>query len=374
MKKRRNELRVAIVYDRVNKWGGAERVLLTLHEMFPEAPLYTSVYSPGGAQWAKVFKVRPSFINRIYFLRSRHEWLALLMPLIFESFDFLDYDLVISVTSEAAKGIITTPETKHVCIILTPTRYLWSHYEEYFDSFVKRIISWPTVAYLRWWDRVASQRPDVMVAISTEVQERIKKYYGRESIVIFPPYDLSLKNSLLRVSGVHRKTGRSFFEELDREYYLVVSRLVKYKKIDLVIKAFNKMNKKLIIVGKGKEETKLRIMAEENIKFVRDLNDVELAWYYKNAKALIVSQKEDFGLVMVEAMNQGTPVIANKEGGSLDIVVEGVNGIHFDKCLPESIMEITDRFETMTFDSTRIKRSVGKFSATRFRREFLELI
>jgi len=350
-------VKVAIVYDRVNKWGGAERVLLTLHKMFPRAPLYTSVYNKETATWADVFDVRPSFINSIKFLRTRHEWLGLFMPIVFESFDTREFDLVISVTSEAAKGIITAPETKHICIVLTPTRYLWSHYEEYFDTSLKRIISKPIISYLRWWDRAAAQRPDVMVAISTEVQERIKKYYDRDSQLIFPPADLSFKNS-----NRHDK------------YYLVVSRLVKYKKVDLVIKAFNKMGKRLIVVGKGKEEVKLRGMAGKNIKFVRDLDDAELAGYYTNAKALIVPQREDFGLVMVEAMVQGTPVIAFGEGGARDIVREQTSGLLFDKQSVESIMEITDRFETMTFDSTRIKRSVKKFSAARFRRELTKLI
>lgn len=371
MRRRRNNLCVAIVYDRVNKWGGAERVLLTLHEMFPKAPLYTSVYNKETAKWADVFDVRPSLVNKIRYLRTRHEWLAPLMPIIFESHDFTDFDLVISVTSEAAKGVITGPNTKHVCICLTPTRYLWSHYDGYFGSLVKRIMAWPMVAYLKWWDRAAAQRPDVMIAISTEVQERIKKYYKRDSVLIYPPANLTSKSSLLRVSST---TSRSFFDDPNSEYYLVVSRLVKYKKVDVAVKAFNKLGKKLVIVGSGKEENRLKKLADKNIRFVKGLSDAELTAYYKNAEALIVPQREDFGLVMLEAMNQGIPVIAYKEGGSRDIVIEGVNGILFDKCLPESIMEITDRFETMTFDSTRIKKSVRKFSAARFRREFRELI
>lgn len=181
-------MRVAIVYDRVNKWGGAERVLLTLHEMFPSAPLYTSVYNPNSAAWAKVFpKIYTSFLQNFPLAKSSHELYAVLMPLAFESFDFDKYDLVVSVTSEAAKGIITKPGTKHICYMLTPTRYLWSGYEVYFKNPILKFISKPVINYLRSWDKVAASRPDEIIAISTEVQKRIKKYYNRESKIIFPP-------------------------------------------------------------------------------------------------------------------------------------------------------------------------------------------
>jgi hypothetical protein len=181
-------MKVAIVYDRVNKWGGAERVLLTLHEMFPEAPLYTSVYDPKGAHWAKAFpKIYTSFLQKFFLAKSNHEFYALLLPMAFESFNFDKYDLVISVTSEAAKGIITKPGTRHICYCLTPTRYLWSGYEEYFENRILRFVTKPFVNYLRKWDEIVAQRPDEIIAISTAVQERIKKYYNRESKIVFPP-------------------------------------------------------------------------------------------------------------------------------------------------------------------------------------------
>ena len=181
-------MKVAIVYDRVNKWGGAERVLLALHEMFPDAPLYTSVYDSKKAPWARVFpKIYTSFLQYLPFAKSNHELLAPLMPLVFESFNFDNYDLVISVTSEAAKGIKTNSGTLHVCYCLTPTRYLWSHYEDYFKNPVFKLVTKPIINYLKNWDKKAAQRPDVMIAISTEVKNRIKKYYGRDSEIIFPP-------------------------------------------------------------------------------------------------------------------------------------------------------------------------------------------
>ncbi|MBU2632511.1 glycosyltransferase family 4 protein, partial [Patescibacteria group bacterium] len=179
-------MKVALAYDKVNKWGGAERVLLALCKIFPNAPLYTSVYNKETASWASVFNVKTSFLQKIPFAKSRHDLLAPLMPLAFESFDFSDYDLVISVTSESAKGIITNSKTKHICYFLTPTRYLWSGYRDYFKNPLKRTMAIPFVNYLKKWDIAASKRPDVFIGISKEVKARIKKYYKRDSIIIYP--------------------------------------------------------------------------------------------------------------------------------------------------------------------------------------------
>src|SRR3990167_3613759 len=178
-------MKVALVYDRVNKWGGAERVLLALHKIFPDAPLYTSVYDERKAAWEKVFRVKTSFLQNFPFASENHEYYALLMPLAFESFSFDEYDLVISVTSEAAKGIITKPGTRHICICLTPTRYLWSGYTEYLNNppsklswipFYK-LVSQPFLRYAKYWDKIASKRPDKYIAISSAVKNRINKYY-----------------------------------------------------------------------------------------------------------------------------------------------------------------------------------------------------
>ena len=179
-------MKVALVYDRINKWGGAERVLLALHKIFPQAPVFTSVYAPQKASWAKDFEVKSSFLQRFPHVVANHELYPFLMPVAFERFSFADYDLVISLTSEAAKGVITSPKTRHISYILTPTRYLWSGYDEYFKNPVLRTAATPAISYLRKWDKVASHRPDKLVAISKEVQKRITKYYGRDSVVIYP--------------------------------------------------------------------------------------------------------------------------------------------------------------------------------------------
>ncbi len=354
-------MKIAIVYDRVNKWGGAERVLVALNKIFPEASLYTSVYNSKTAPWAKnFFKINTSFLQKINFLRNKHEILALFMPLAFESFHFYDYDLVISVTSEAAKGIVTGPNTKHICYCLTPTRYLWSGYDDYFSNIFIKLISKPFLSYLRKWDKVSSKRPDKYIAISREVQKRIKKYYRRESTIIFPP----LKQN--------RKLRKIFLPFMD--YYLVVSRLVSYKKVDIVIDSFNKMGKNLVIVGTGHKYKSLQRLAKDNIYFYGFVEECELNYIYRNAKALIMPQYEDFGLVAIEAQRMGTPVIAFKKGGSLDTIIDTKTGIFFNRQTSVSLTKAIDRFEKMQFDSNYIAKSVKKYNFNNFRKKFLSEI
>ncbi|MBI3443216.1 glycosyltransferase [Candidatus Woesebacteria bacterium] len=356
-------MKVALVYDRVNKWGGAERVLLTLHEMFPDAPLYTSVYSPKNAPWAKVFPaVTPSFLQKIPFASTSHEYLAPLMPIAFESFNFDGYDLVISVTSEAAKGILTKQHTKHICYCLTPTRYLWSGYDFYLSyRSLERILAQPVVGYLRTWDKIAAQRPDVMVAISTAVKDRIKKYYGRDSAVIYPP----ATPALAWRAGPPVENGK---------YFLVVSRLVPYKRVALAIEAFNRLKLPLVVVGTGSEEGRLKEMAKPNIKFVGQLTEDKLHDYYKRCTALIMPQEEDFGLVALEAQAAGKPVIAYKGGGAKDSILEGKTGILFNQQTIKSLIEAIERFEKMKFDSKDCVENAERFSSARFKKEFLKLI
>lgn len=353
---------VAIVYDRVNKWGGAERVLLALNKIIPNAPLYTSVYNPEKAHWASVFsKIHTSFLHNIPLIKTKHEILAPLMPMAFEQFNLSEYDVVISVTSESAKGVITLPKTKHICLCLTPTRYLWSGYNEYFKGQTFKGISYPIIKYLRYWDRIAAQRPDKMIAISKEVQSRIKKYYDRESEVIYPP---------LMLGSRYEATGN----KQKRNYYLVVSRLVPYKRVDLVINTFNKLGEKLVVVGTGSEEKKLRKIANKNIEFVGFIDEKKLQNYYQGAKALVMSQHEDFGLVALEAMSFGTPVITYKAGGVLDIVQDGVNGIFFDEQTEESLSAAIKRFELLHFDRNVIHNTIEKFNFESFKNKLLNII
>ena len=355
-------MKVALVYDRVNKWGGAERVLLALNELFPEAPLYTSVYSNESAAWANVFpKIHTSFIQKIPWAKTNHEYLPWLMPKVFESFDFRQYDLVISVTSESAKGIITHPNTKHICYCLTPTRYLWSGHEDYFPTSFKRTAAQPLIRYLRSWDQVAAHRPDTMIAISTEVQNRIKKYYSRDATIIFPPTPLGHP-----AFNAGSKSSRS--------YYLLVSRLVPYKKVDLAINAFNALNQPLVNIGNGKDESRLKNIANKNIKFLSKLTDRQLGNYYMGAKALIFPQNEDFGLVTVEAQSFGVPVIAFRGGGALDTVIDGDTGVFFNEQTIDSLIDAINRFEKMSFERKLIKQNAERFSKEIFKENFLKTI
>lgn len=364
--------KVAIVYDRVNKFGGAERVLLTLHEMFPDAPLYTSVYDKKNAKWADVFpKIYTSFLQNIPILRNYHELMGWLMPLAFESFGFKEYDIVISVTSEAAKGIITGTNTFHVCYCLTPTRYLWSGYDEYFKNPFLRFVSKPIVNYLRWWDKVASQRPDKYIAISTEVSQRIKKYYGRDSEIIFPPTDLDHKNSLLRVAS---QTSRSFLLDLNLGYYLYVGRLVKYKKVDLLVDTFNDLGLPLVIVGSGSEEYSLKHKARSNITFLGHVSDEELSKIYQNAKAFLMPQDEDFGITAVEAQSFGVPVIAYKSGGALDTVINNKTGVFFDEQTVPSLKKAIAKFDTIRFNDGYLITNAKRFSKKIFKEKFFNLL
>ncbi|MBI2268264.1 MAG: glycosyltransferase [Candidatus Blackburnbacteria bacterium] len=355
-------MKIALVYDRVNKWGGAERVLLAFHEMFPGAPLYTSVCNFPQANWAEVFpEVIPSFLQKMPLAKTRHDLYPWLMPMAFESFNFDQYDVVVSVTSEFAKGIITKPGTFHICYCLTPTRYLWSGYKGYLGTFFRRTVSAPLVSYLRDWDLVSAQRPDVIVAISNTVAERIKRYYGRESEVIYPPVDI-------KIPEVRQVSDTS------QGYFLIVSRLVPYKKVDMVVDVFNKLNWPLIIVGTGSEENKLKKRARSNVRFVGQVGDVELAKYYSQCEALIFPQEEDFGLVVVEVQKAGRPVIAYRRGGAVETIEEGRTGMFFEEQIEESLMGVLRKFDEDDFDVDDCKKNARKFSKENFFREFAKLI
>ena len=387
-------MKTAIVYDRVNKWGGAERVLLALHELFPEAPLYTSVYDKKKAPWAKVFpKVKTTFLQNLPILNNYHELLGWLTPIAYETFNFDKYDLVISVTSEAAKGIITKPKTLHLCYCLTPTRYLWSGYEEYLNNPPKnlswiplyKILSQPFLKYTKKWDMVAAQRPDVMIAISTEVKKRIKKYYKRESELVYPPIEppkFRKKNqkhkkpdnagcSISEIDYVQTSGSKNLIKT---DYYLVVSRLVPYERVDLAIESFNKLGLPLVIIGTGSEEKGLKRVAKENIHFEGFVKEEDLANYYLNAKALIYPQEEDFGITAVESQAAGTPVIAYKKGGALDTVIDSKTGIFFEEQRKESLIEAIQRFESLDFSKEDLVKNAKKFSKDRFKKEFGRLV
>lgn len=371
-------MKVALVYDKVNKWGGAERILLALHKLFPLAPLYTSVYDRNNAKWADVFEVRTSFLQK-FPLAVHHELYAPLMPLVFESFNFDEFDLVISVTSESAKGIITKPQTKHICYCLTPTRYLWSGYEEYFKNTILKIISLPIIWYLRFWDKIAAQRPDKFIAISEEVQRRIKKYYDRDAQIIYPsiagPVGLHPRptSSLASLDSGARRGSPAPATRPD-DYFLVVSRLVPYKKIDLAIEVFNKLKLPLKIIGTGVELGGLKSIAGSNIEFLGYLTDKELVRYYSECRALVFPGLEDFGLTILEAQSFGKPVIAFKGGGALETIVDKKTGIFFEEQTVGSLEKAIKLFDNLSFNPKDCIEQAGKFNFDKFKEQFLNEI
>lgn len=371
--------KIAILYDWIDKWGGVERVLLTLHEIFPDAHFFTSYYDPISAPWAKKLTIKTSFIQHLPDFIKKNRLLSLFFyPYAFESFDFSSYDLVISVTSSFAKAIITKPSTLHICYLLTPTRFLWLYPEIYTDNWLKKILFAPFFSYLRKLDFIAAQRPDHYIAISKTVQGRIKKYYKRESQAIYPPFDIEywsqIKNKKLVPSGAEGlkiTNGKKFF--------LVVSRLEKYKKVDLAIKTFNSLKETLIVVGKGTQMKMLKDIARDNIHFLQDLSDAELAALYQNAQALIVPQEEDFGYTALEAQFFGCPVIAYRKGGATETVIESKTGIFFDEQTEIALTKALANFHTVSYTLKNNMKSfsfnnVEQFNKTSFVNKFTVLI
>lgn len=353
-------MKVAIVYDRVNKEGGAERFLQTIMSVFPDAPLFTLVYEPKIAKWASKYRIIPTFLNLIPFFRSRHEILAPITPLAFETLDVSSYDLVISVTSADAKAVVTTPKQTHVCICLTPTRYLWSSHEIYKKDPKMKYLPKIILEYLKFVDQALSSRPDYYISISQEVRNRILKYYQRDSTVIYPP-----------VNKIFFRTQKKLPKE---DFYLVAGRQVSYKKNDLAIKCFNKLNKKLVVVGVGSELGRLKKIARDNITFLGKVSDEQLIKLYQQSKALIFPGEEDFGLVLLEAQALGTPVVAYKSGGAKETVIDGVTGVLFKKQTVKSLTSAIARLEKSKLNSRDCINNAKKFSEERFKKELLGFI
>ncbi len=352
-------MRIAFVYDRVNKFGGAERVLLALHEIWPEAPLYTAVLNREKASWADKFEVIPSFLNKLPFSSTNHEIYPLLTPFAFESFDFSKFDIVLSVTSADAKGIITGPNTMHVCYLLTPTRYLWGGYHDHlqnpgfdlFNPLVKGLMHLFSPS-LRRMDYIAATRPDHYIAISKTVSNRIKIYYKRDAEIIYPPVD----TDFFHPRGVHS----------DEDYFLIVSRLVPYKKIDTAITAFNKLGWKLKIIGSGIDERRLKNIANRNTEFINSgLTDEKLCWYYQNCSGVIFSGEEDFGISAVEAQACGKPVVGIGKGGIGEIVVAGTTG-ELCEDNTESLINTLKLFIKKKYSVSDCRNNAIKFSKQKF--------
>lgn len=359
-KKQLSGLKVAIVHDWLVGLGGAERVVQSLLKLFPQADVYTSVYDPEKINIFKGRKIHTSFLQNWPLAKKKHQLFAKYRPLAFESFDLSAYDLVISSSSAESKGVITPTETLHISYIHTPVRYYWSGYQDYLKNpgfgalnpFV-RIMMPGQVRRLRKWDFAAAQRPDYLIANSKVVAERIEKYYKRDSLVIHPPVD------------TERFSGGSIVND----YYLVVSRFVPYKRVDLAIEACNQLERKLIVAGRGPELKRLKKLAGPTIRFVDSPSDSLVQDLYSKAKAFIFSAEEDFGITPVEAMAAGLPVICYGKGGATETVVDGKTGVYHSKQTVDSLVGAIERLESTKFDAKVITKHASEFSEDRFLNE-----
>lgn len=371
--------RIAIVYDWMDSWGGVERMLLVLHEMFPTADWFTSYIDPKKARWIDEiqnanFKMQTSFIQNLpSFIKSSRLLSLPLYPVAFENFDLREYDIVISITSSFAKSVITHPGTKHVCILLTPTRWLWSQVDNYtnelpLDRGLTSFIRKPFVRHLQKWDSVAAQRPDKMISIAQVVADRCKAYYHRDSEVIYPPFDFEYWS---KVKSNNKRKSRHHL----KKYFLVVSRLEPYKKVDMVIRAFQRFpDKRLVIVGTGTQSSKLMRSAGDNIYFIQNATDDELGALYIGAQALIMPQEEDFGYVSLEAQFFGCPVIAYGKGGALETVMKGKTGLFFSEQSARSLGDAVAEFKRGKYNLGDKQAFLKKFSKEQFVRKTTLLI
>ena len=329
-----DNLKVALVYDwLVGSVGGGERVLRDLHCMFPKAPIYTLVYDEGKApSWLQRCDVRPTYIQKWPGAKSHHRLLLAFMPKAWEALDLTDYDLVISACSSCCKGVITRPDAEHICYSFSPTRYVWDLYHEYMSNagVLKRLFMPGMIHKVRMWDFQAAQRVDHFVADSDFVGSRIKKYYRRDFTTIYP--------------GAHINE-HPIAEEPD-DYYLVVSRFVHYKRVDIAVEACNLLGKRLVVIGSGgEEEQRLRAMAGPTVEFLGRISDEDMEMYYSRAKGFLFPGIEDYGLTPIEAMSAGVPVLAYGKGGALETVVDGKTGLLFHEQSSMGLADCIERFE-----------------------------
>ncbi|MBI2439128.1 MAG: glycosyltransferase [Candidatus Moranbacteria bacterium] len=365
--------KIALVHDFLVSYGGAERVFQVMAEMFPDAPIYTLLadqeivtrYFPGR-------EVRVSWLCRLpKFLKKRYRFFLPFFPAAVEAFDLRDFDLVLSSSGAWGKGIVTRLDTTHIAYLHSPMRYAWDYHEQYLAEIASRsgkkkpgIFTRLLLSYMRLWDRQAAERPDILLANSQYTQARIEKYYRRKSTVLYPPVTLS-------------RSFSAFAKEVSRgDYFLLVSRLTRSKKVDVAIEAFNKLGISLVIVGSGREENCLREQARKNITFMGFVDDEKLATLYAGARALIFPSEEDFGMTAVEALSFGTPVIAFDYGGVREIVEIGKTGETFHAQTPEVLAEGVRRFlqREGTYDESMMKQSAKRFSQERFQTELGKLI
>ena len=327
------DLKVALVHDWLVGRGGGERVLYDIHTLFPDATIYTLVYDQDKApEWCKECDIRTTYIQKWPGAKSHHKLLLSFMPKAWEALDLTEYDLVISCCASCCKGVITRPDALHVCYSFSPTRYVWDLYYDYLENTnaIKRFFMKRMIHKVRLWDFQAAQRVDHFAADSNFVGSRIKKYYRRDFTTIYPG----------------TRINEYPITEMPDDYYLVVARFVRYKRVDLAIEACNQLKKKLVVIGSGgEEEERLKKLAGDTVEFLGRVSDEEMERYYSRAKAFLFPGIEDYGITPVEAMSAGVPVLAFGKGGALETVQDGKTGLYFHDQTVSGLVHCIEEFE-----------------------------
>ena len=352
--------RLALTTDWLNSFGGAERVLAELLAVWPGAPVFTTVHDPAGlpAEF-RGWDVRPSFLQRVPGARRHHRAFLPLMPFAFESFDVSAYDVVLATAHACAKGEVAPPATRVVCYCHTPPRYLWDQYHELTRGARGKPLVALAASWLRMWDRLAADRVDLFVANSETVAARIRRYYGREPVIVYPPVD----TRRVRPDGLPPD-----------DFLLVVARLVPNKRVDLAVQAATRLGRRLVVVGDGPERRRLERMAGASVQFVGARPDAEVARLYARARAFVFPGLDDFGIAPVEAQAAGRPVVAYGRGGATETVADGVTGLFFAEQTVDAVVDALERLDRQRFDPADCRRSAERFDAAVFRRRMREVV
>lgn len=357
-----NAYKTAIVHDWFCNMGGGDKVAEAFLDVMPGSPVYTLCYLEKSlTPKLKSADIHVSYLQKyINQKKDNHQKFLPFMPAASESFDMSAYDIVLSSSSCCAKGVITRPDTIHICYCHTPMRYAWEYFYEYTEGMnplKTKVINY-VMNYMRMWDSISANRVDYFIANSYNVAKRIKKHYRRDAVVVHPPIDTDYF-----VPG-----------EIDGDFYLCVSRLVKYKRIDLAVEACNRLKLPLIVIGQGAEYDKLRNMAGATVHVLGRQSDEVIREYYQRCKALIFPGEEDFGMTPLEVQSCGRPVIAYGRGGALETVVEGKTGVFFSEQTVENLMDAMKRMNQLTFHKSALRAHAEKFGKQRFLKEMKEQI
>ncbi len=355
-------MRIALVHDYLSQDGGAERVLKTMHEIWPEAPIFVLFHDQKKIDYLPTDKIRQSFLSKLPLIKNIYQWYLPLMPVATEKYHLKNFDVVISSTSAFAKGVIVHPHTLHISYCHTPPRYLWADTHEYLDDlhcgFLGKTVLPNVLHHLRLWDKASTDRVDHFIANSQTVQKRIAKYYRRDSQIIYPPVD----------------TQNYTVNGQIRDYFVAGGRLVPYKKIKMVVQAFNRLGWPINIFGIGPELSRLKKLAKPNVQFLGKITDEEKYDLLSHAKAFIHPQIEDFGLTPIESMAAGRPVIAYREGGASETIIPDVTGIFFPEQTWESLIKTLVKFNPENWDTAKIRARAECFNSQIFKDQLKKFV